>query len=136
MQKQLILSFFTASVLAACGPDDPPPNNGVNDVKKACEIRTAWQKRGTTACTDCLSISTAPKCDCPLFQQEFAAKCSEQARARTDEPTCEGTPTCVGDCDRTDCACIDACFVGKERCREVTSAVDGCTTDVCDAYCR
>jgi hypothetical protein len=131
-----LVSLLVLGVVAACGPDDPPPNNGVNDVEKACEIRIGWANRGTVACTDCLSISQAPKCDCPDFQQEFAAKCHEQARARTNEPTCDGVPKCVGDCDPTDCACTEACFAGKERCREVSSAAEGCTTDVCDAYCR
>lgn len=139
MQKKLSLSLsfsVLVAVVAACGGPSSPPQNGVNDVKKACEIRLGWTNRSAVACTDCLSISQAPKCDCPAFQQEYAAKCSEQARSRSDEPSCDGTPGCVGNCQPDDCACIDACFAGRERCRELTSAADGCTTDVCDAYCR
>jgi hypothetical protein len=135
--KHLLSSLLLVCIGVACStPFEPAVNNGVNDVVKACELRKAWTKRESVACTDCLAISSAPACDCPAYQQDFAAVCYEQSRARASEPQCEGVPGCVAACDRADCACIDACFAGKDRCRELTSAADGCTTDVCDAYCR
>lgn len=137
--RRLFAITLTGSLLGALGAactDEEPLNNGVNDVKAACELRVGWTKADSTACVECIAVSKAPKCECPAYQQGYAAKCNVQLTARAEEPTCEETYGCVGACDEKDCACVDACFAGKERCRELTSAVDGCTTDVCDAYCR
>lgn len=134
-------SFFfllsgSIAVVVACGNDEPAPNNGVNDVKAACEIRTQWSKRSSQECIDCLSISRAPKCDCPEFQQEFAAKCADQGAAFGNERNCDLVGECTGKCALTDCACLDACYADRAACRPKAAAVDGCTTDVCDKYCR
>jgi hypothetical protein len=54
-----------------------------------------------------------------------------------NEPDCTAALTrCVGLCTAKDCACINACYVGHDRCRAAASAVDGCVVDVCDPTCR
>jgi hypothetical protein len=134
----LVPLLFVAGlvVVTACGDDAPAPNNGVNDVRKACEIRTGWSKLSAQECIDCLSIAPTPKCDCPAFQQEFAAKCADQGAALGNERNCDLVGECVGKCAKTDCGCIDACYDDRAACRPKAAALDGCTTDVCDKYCR
>ncbi len=137
MRNLVLFSSVVVALLIACGGDDEPaPNNGVNDVKKACEIRATWTKRKTQECIDCTSIAKTPKCDCPAFQQDFAAKCEVQGRAYGDERNCDFVGDCVGKCNETDCACIDACYAGRDACRPKAAALDGCIADVCDRYCR
>ena len=136
--KRLFATSFVFVLVAACSQpfDEKPERKGVDDVKKACEIRATWARAATSACVDCTSISQAPVCGCPAFQQAYIGQCVDQARAHAIEPSCEGTADCIAKCAATDCDCIDRCYVGKPRCRELASAVDGCVADVCDAYCR
>jgi hypothetical protein len=139
MKKSVFLSCSCVLLVwvAACGGDDKPaPNNGVNDVKAACEIRTQWQKRADQACVDCLSISTGPACGCPAFPQEYTGKCSDQSAAVGNEHDCDFVGGCTSKCDPKDCGCIDACYNDRPACRPKAAALDGCTTDVCDKYCR
>jgi hypothetical protein len=139
MAKRSFFSFLLVSglvVVVACGADGPPPNNGVNDVKAACEIRAQWTKRSDNECVNCLSIARTPKCDCPAFQQEYAAKCADQGAAFGNERNCDLVGECTSKCALTDCGCIDACYNDRAACRPKAAAVDGCTTDVCDKYCR
>lgn len=139
MKKSVVLASFSfvLLVVAACGGDDPPPpNNGVNDVKMACEIRTAWSKTAQQECIDCLAISKTPKCDCPLFQQDFAAKCADQGTAIGNERACDFVGDCTSKCAAGDCACVDACYNDRAACRPKAAALDGCQADVCDKYCR
>jgi hypothetical protein len=123
-------------VLAACSasPSSPPPDNGVNDVLQACQVRAAWQHATSTACNTCIGLATTPRCPCT--DREEAGKCSDQRSAVLHEPTCGDVDTCVGRCDRTDCACIDGCYAGKPVCRTLASASDGCVAKVCDSSCR
>lgn len=136
LTKTFILSVLAVVVVAACGEDGPAPNNGVNDVKLACEIRTQWTKRTDQACIDCLSVSKAPKCDCPAFQQDYAAKCNEQSAAVGGEQTCDFVGDCTSKCPAGDCACVDACYNERAACKPKAAALDGCTTETCDKYCR
>src|SRR5262249_432337 len=111
-----------------------PPDNGVDDVLKACELRAPWQNATSTACNTCIGLATTPRCPCT--DREEAGKCSDQTSAVNHEPTCADVDTCVGKSQRTDCACIDACYAGKALCRTLASAADGCVADVCAASCR
>jgi hypothetical protein len=133
----IVMGVMGIVVVAACGGNDsPPPNNGVDDVKQACEIRTQWTKLDDQTCIDCLSVSKAPQCGCPAFQQEYVAKCNAQSNDVGAEHTCDFVGDCTGKCARNDCACVDACYNDRPNCRPKAAALDGCTTDVCDKYCR
>ncbi len=136
MRKLVLFSALVVALLACGGGDAVAPNNGVDDVKKACEIRATWAKRTTQECIDCLSIAKAPKCDCPAFQQDFAGKCEVQGRAYGDERNCDFVGDCIGKCQPNDCACVDACYAGRDACRPKAAGLDGCLADVCDHYCR
>lgn len=135
--KRSVFFLLVLALVAACERfDETPEDNGVDDVKKACEIRATWTRRGITSCDDCIAVSQAPTCGCPAFQQPYIARCVDQSHARVAEPSCDGTLDCVGKCNPNDCDCVDRCYAGKDLCREVASALDGCVADVCDAYCR
>jgi hypothetical protein len=124
-------------VAMACGPDPPPPQAvGVNDVRKACDIRTTWVRRTTTECTECLAIASTPECDCPALQREYSGKCSTHRDAKLAEPTCDGVDACANNCPPADCACVENCYAGKATCRERGSALDGCLAELCDKSCR
>ncbi len=110
------------------------PNNGVNDVVKACQLRAPWTSRSSSACTTCVGYASAPRCACA--DKDFAGKCSDQVAAKNKEATCDGTDACAGKCAPTDCPCVDACYAGKAACRTLASAADGCVADTCDAYCK
>jgi len=142
MKKSSLFAFGSVLVLVglaapACGGDDKPaPNNGVNDVKAACEIRAQWQRTKENDCINCLSISKTPKCDCPAFQQDFAAKCADQGTELGNERNCDFVGDCTGKCAPGDCGCVDACYNDRPACRPKAAALDGCQADVCDRYCR
>lgn len=137
MHKLVLLSSVVVALLLACGGDDEPASsNGVDDLKVACELRTGWTRTKTQDCIDCRSIAKTPKCDCPAFQQDFAGKCADQGRAYGDERDCDFVGDCVGKCAENDCACVDACYASRAACKPKADALDGCITDVCDAYCR
>jgi hypothetical protein len=126
-------------LVVACGSsdDDSSKNSaqivGVNDVAQACAITSAWTKTAEKACTDCRSISRAPKCDCLTLP--YGGKCDEPQKAMNAEPSCDGVDGCISSCAKTDCACIEACTEGK-ACRKLAAARDGCVADVCDQYCK
>lgn len=128
-----------AAVLVAVGvgcankdTDPPKGGNGVDDVKLACEIRAKWQRSGND-CSLCESAVIYPACGC-TSTNAFAAACLDQQNARAK--VCAGSvDTCVIACDRTDCACIDACYANDE-CRKASAARDGCIANVCDGDCK
>lgn len=130
-------SFILVGMLgvAACSPSKSAPNNGVDDVKVACEIRAAWTKPNAEKCVNCLAGAGQPACNCELFK-EFAGKCHDQNAARLANPGCTPPADCTYKCAKSDCACIDACFAASQECRRLASATDGCVTDVCGAYCK
>lgn len=117
-------------VAAACDGE----NNGVDDVKGACEIRVTWKRLNTESCVTCISAAPSVSCECPEFK-DFAGKCEPQGAARRNEPSCTvAIDECVNNC-KTDCACVDACYARDPGCRRVTSARDGCVAEVCAPYC-
>lgn len=132
----LVLPLISLAV-AACsssGSSSSSTTNGVDDVKRACEVRATWKSAQTTACTDCISYATTPRCECTDL--DYAGKCSEQKKAVDAEPTCAGVESCVGACARSDCACADTCYAGKGACRSVASAANGCVAEICATHCQ
>src|SRR5687767_7430570 len=114
----LLIAAFAICLLTACSSDEngaSATSNGVNDVRRACDIRLAWKSPITVACTECIGLASAPRCDCSV--QDYAGRCNEQQRAKANEPSCEGVNACVTHCEDTDCDCIEACYAGKDACR-------------------
>jgi hypothetical protein len=121
-------------VLAVACSSNPPANNGVNDVRKACDIRRGWLRKDGSQCINC-QVS-APALPCPCSETDpVLSKCHDQQKAVNAEPQCAGIDRCVGDC-KDECACIDRCYAGREACYRVASAMDGCVADLCDSRCR
>jgi hypothetical protein len=119
MRFSILLPSSLAAValvgIASCSDPEPSNGNGVNDVRKACDIQQSWA-RGTTL-------------DC--------RRCVAQANARGAEPDCtQAVNDCVILCPAGDCACLDGCYAANAKCRAASSALLGCTTDVCDPRCR
>lgn len=134
--RLLAFAPFVFVVAAACGSDPEAAPVGVNDVRKACEIRTTWQRLDSLDCSECFGIASAQKCDCPNLQRDYAGKCASHRDAKLAEPACEGVDACVNACPKTDCGCVEGCYAGKDACRPIGNAMDGCLAEVCDAYCR
>jgi hypothetical protein len=130
--------FFVALLgLVACSPkhDDPPPNNGVNDVKAACQIRTAWKTPTADKCALCVASAPLADCGCEATHP-FAAMCVQQGDALRSEPSCTSDlQYCRAKC-ANDCACVDNCYANAPKCKPLVAAEDGCIADVCTAYCN
>jgi hypothetical protein len=127
---------FAVVVVIACGSDPPGQSVGVNDVRKACDIRTAWMRRSSTSCTDCIALASAPKCDCPALQRPYSGACSTHRDAKLAEPSCDGVDGCVNNCPANDCNCVEGCYAGRDACRPRGAALDGCLAEMCDSECR
>ncbi|MDB4936285.1 MAG: hypothetical protein JWP87_3257 [Labilithrix sp.] len=129
--------LLALALTPACSSnDDPPPRNGVNDVKRACEIRASWTNKGNDRCINCQVAAQSPACDCEAFK-DFASLCKGQDDARRAEPTCTAElDACTKACTQTDCACIDGCYAQSAKCKQVSAAKDGCIADVCTQYCQ
>jgi hypothetical protein len=123
------------ALVAACGGDEGP-SAGVADVGKACAVRGTWQRLETDDCKKCLTMTKAAPCDCPLDPD--LGRCSEFQQVRTAEADCARpvVDDCLTACALTDCGCIERCYEQRARCREVSSKLDGCVAEVCDARCR
>lgn len=109
-------------------------SNGVNDVNKACVIRTGWTQSNSSACARCTGLSTSGRCPCASADYEGA--CAPQETAIANEPGCVDAHSCETNCKQGDCACADACYAGKDACRAKAAALDGCLAEVCDSYCK
>ena len=135
--RSLIGALGTIGLFLACSPsnDAEAPVVGVNNVKKACEIRVSWQNRETDKCRNCIAIATNPECTCTDAQRAYAAKCNGHHVKRANEPSCKEVDNCVSTCN-SDCNCIDACYAGKEACRPLGNALDGCVAEVCTSECK
>jgi hypothetical protein len=131
----LLPPLVTLAAVGGCSSDDGRRGgNGVNDVRAACDIRATWAGATSDGCVECLAQIQAPACGCES-EREFIEMCLPQHESLLAEPTCDGVRACANDC-KDDCACVDACYAGKDACRRVSSAFDGCAADVCDTYCR
>ena len=130
----LVGSGFATS---ACSPKDgDPPRNGVNDVRKACELRASWTKGADRTCINCVAAAPSPACDCPDFK-EFGGLCKSQDNDRRAEPSCtDAIGNCTRACAAKDCACVESCYAQAEACKRVAAAEDGCIADACTKYCQ
>jgi hypothetical protein len=134
----LLAAALFFGLVPACSPSKsaPAPDNGVNDVRQACEIRNTWTMRGVMRCTDCLAAAPLASCNCEQFK-DFAGLCLEQGDARRADPSCTvDLDNCANLCAKTDCACIEACYASSVSCKQHTAARDGCVVDVCSQYCK
>lgn len=135
--KRIGIVALVIAAIAACGDPDPaaPPSNGVNDVRKACEIRSAWTDRTSSRCIDCIAAAANPPCACPE-RPAAAGRCeSQQAQRSRASFSCDGVEECRFRCPSNDCACVDACYAQKDACRAAASALDGCVTEACADLC-
>jgi len=126
-------SLSVVAFFIACSPakEEEPPVVGVNDVKKACEIRTTWLKRDSDKCRECIAIATNAACECTDRQRAYAGKCHDHHLKRANEPTCSDVTKCIASCTDS-CDCIDKCYEGKDQCRTLSAALDGCVAEVCN----
>ncbi|WP_394822836.1 hypothetical protein [Pendulispora albinea] len=139
MKNVFTYSWVAVLALLAAGCSSSSENtgtttNGVNDLNKACAIRTAWTNALSPTCNECIAFAKVPRCECQ--DEEYAGRCSAQQSAKNREPTCDGVDGCVNQCKNGDCACVDTCYAGKDACRPLGAATDGCLAEICDTYCR
>lgn len=129
--------MLSLGVVAACSSkDDAPLNNGVNDVKKACEVRAAWAHPSAEKCINCITAAPAPACDCEQFK-EFGALCQKQEDTRKAEASCTAAiDDCTRACAKSDCACVESCYAQAPSCKSLAAARDGCVADACTKYCN
>lgn len=125
-------AFVTLGAIAGCD-NEPKAGNGVNDVRAACELRAGWN-RTNNDCSICESAVISPRCECESLAA-FSAACFDQETARQDHCARE-VDVCVFSCDRTDCACIEACYVQGDACKTASDARDGCIAEACADYCK
>ena len=122
---------FLALLAPTAGCKDP-----ANEVRASCETRTTWKHAFNRNCTNCLAKAATPKCNVKCTDKDYSGKCDSEHEAMRKEPTCEGVAACLHECKRGDCACEEACYEGKARCKQLAGTADACTTSVCDAHCR
>jgi hypothetical protein len=139
--KRLITLLLTSAMLiavGACGDDDEDDTkhgNGVNDVRQACVVRSAWTKTDQK-CLLCEAAVLSPECGCEALK-DFSAYCIDQAQARKAAcPTSDTIDVCVNKCAKPDCDCIDHCYDGQDACKKASAARDGCAAAVCDQFCK
>lgn len=124
-----------AVILGACGKDDEATSNGVNDVRKACEIRATWRNLSAEKCGLCQAAAPRPPCGCESFSG-FDGVCAAQGDARRAEPSCsEVFDRCEIGC-ASNCACIENCYATAQACKRVSAARDGCVAEACASYCN
>jgi hypothetical protein len=129
------LAAVVLAALSACA-STPPQNNGVNDVRKACELRAGWTNTSADKCGTCQAAAQRPACGCEGFKG-FDGVCADQGAAFRAEPSCtDDVINCVARCVQTDCACVEGCYANAPACKRVAAARDGCVTDLCAKYCN
>lgn len=126
----LTLALLALASLVGCRSND------ADKVRVSCETRKAWAGEFSRDCTKCLAKASTPKCNVKCTDRDYSGKCADEHEAMRKEPTCEGVIACVKVCRVDDCSCLDRCYEGKPRCRELAGEVDACTTDVCAESCR
>ena len=132
-----LLFVMVVVVPTACSADPrAPTRNGVNDVMKACQIRSSWQNPTKESCINCLVATREPHCDCEAFKS-FSGLCESQEEARRAEPSCtQAIEECARTCRAGDCVCVERCFAGADRCKPIVAARDGCVAEACETACR
>jgi hypothetical protein len=132
-----LVPIALTAAAAGCSSDDDPsaaPDNGVDDVRQACEIRLSWQGSTSSRCSYCLAAAANPPCAC-TEAKVFAGKCETQQTVRSKESSCAGVEECRFACSPSDCGCLDACYAQKDACRSATAALDGCVAKACAEEC-
>ena len=131
------LALLSACLAPACnGQESDSAPLGVNDVRKACEVRRTWKAPTGSKCITCQSTSVLADCGCEAFK-DYAAKCVAPQDAVKAEASCtDQVQVCVKSCQVTDCDCIDACYVSAEACKRAAGGRDGCVAEVCAPYCN
>ncbi len=124
------LLLGAAALVVACGGGDDPAAPPPIDPKVACETRAAWKT--SFDCLDCQSRAAQPACDCN--PSPFGGVCLEQNIQRSNG-CAQAVLDCTVKCDAKDCACIDACYVGADACRQRTASFDGCIVQTCAKIC-
>src|SRR5262245_35656546 len=133
IRRALAVVPLAAVIVAACGEDLPKSGNGVNDVRKACEIRAGFNRNGND-CGVCEAAVVAPRCDCSTLK-DVSAACSAQADDR--RPVCaEAIDTCVNKCKPSDCECVEGCYANDPQCKSASAARDGCIAETCASHCK
>ena len=128
--------LFVGACSGCSKKGEAAPQNGVNDVKKSCEMRLAFANRTERKCIDCIAAAPSPPCNCEQFR-DFGGMCASQGEARRVEPTCtQAVDDCTHQCKDKDCACVDNCYAQADACKRATAARDGCVTEVCTRYCQ
>ncbi len=129
----------TLTIGAGCSDDDAEANpkigNGVNDVRKSCDLRAQWNRENND-CSLCEAAVVSPRCECEALK-EFSSVCIDQENAR--QAACaEPVRNCVLGCDRGDCSCVDACYASANSpdCKRASDARDGCIAEACTPKCK
>lgn len=134
----LVLAVAGIGPLPACGGNtssDAEPV-GVDDVRKAYEVRRSWKNPTSELCIRCQSAAPLADCGCEAFAG-FGGKCVQRQDAMKSEPSCTSDLTvCVKTCSVTDCDCIDTCYAKAAACRTLAGARDGCVAEICATYCN
>ena len=130
-----LLALASVSLGAACGGNSGPKvDNGVNDVRAACQIRTTWVHNEKNQCSICAASVVAPRCDCSALTA-FSGACDDQANAA--HAACPGSVNdCVANCKQDDCNCIEGCYANDAACKQAAAARDGCQAEACTQYCK
>lgn len=130
------LAALAAFVPLACASDPEARDNGVNDVRGACEVRASWKNADAPDCRTCQTSAVLQRCECESLR-EFSGACVAQADDRRAEPSCTAAlDQCVQGCAPTDCGCLDGCYATAQACRQASSARDGCVAEVCAKFCE
>ena len=130
----LSIACSSASTGGADGGPLPNEGNGVDDVKQACLVETAWTQSASPSCKTCVFEGAIPSCTCDMDPDH--SRCYSQALAKADESDCSLTvDDCVNAC-MSDCTCVDGCFANHAACRAAASALKGCLAALCDPVCR
>jgi hypothetical protein len=135
--RSTLAALFLGAAISACasanGNAVEVSGNGVNDVKKACEITSAWKQESASECINCVVSVVREPCNCSSFKA-YAGRCL--AQQKDVQAACdEALLTCARDCKK-DCACAEACYAAAPACKQAAAARDGCKESVCTSVCK
>jgi hypothetical protein len=135
--RSSLAAFVLCASFSACasanGNAPEIAGNGVNDVKKACEITSTWTQERATECINCVVSVVRESCNCSSFKA-YAGKCL--AQQKDVQALCdEALLSCARDCKK-DCACAEACYATAPECKQAAAARDGCKESVCTSVCK
>ena len=127
---------MTSPPHAAIHHDVNSVSNGVNDLRKACDIRLGWTQTKTVDCQQCLATAQIATCNCTV-SATYVGKCAQQLALKRASADCDDAlERCVGSCAQSNCGCIDTCYSSRAECKVRAAALEGCITEVCSTVCR